>query len=206
MAIAPWNALGGGKFQSKAAMEERKKAGEGLRSIMGNGEQSEDQIKISAALEEVANEHKDATVTAVALAYALQSAPYVFPVSVPLLCTDGPRRNRLTPLGTPSHRSLSAGAKSSTCTTTFVRSTSTCLPSRSRSSRASSQSRLSSPRTLFRDTETTPERAGSWPRLATTTTSRDPSPSSLTRSRCSLSRKDGGATSHSKRARLLYRM
>jgi len=80
MAIAPWNALGGGKFQSKAAIEERKKQGEGMRSMMGNGDQNEQQVKMSEALEEVANEHKDATVTAVALAYALQAAPYVFPL------------------------------------------------------------------------------------------------------------------------------
>jgi aryl-alcohol dehydrogenase-like predicted oxidoreductase len=88
MAIAPWNALGGGKFQSKAAIEERKKQGEGMRSMMGNGDQNEQQVKMSEALEEVANEHKDATVTAVALAYALQAAPYVFPVSVSVLHTD----------------------------------------------------------------------------------------------------------------------
>lgn len=62
-------------------MEERKKNGEGLRNIFGN-EQSETQIKMSAALEKVANEHgKDITVTAVALAYALQKSPHVFPVS-----------------------------------------------------------------------------------------------------------------------------
>jgi aryl-alcohol dehydrogenase-like predicted oxidoreductase len=40
MAIAPWDALGGGKFQSKKALEERKKNNEGLRSMMG-GEQTE---------------------------------------------------------------------------------------------------------------------------------------------------------------------
>ena len=33
MAIAPWDVLGGGKFQSKKSMEERKKNNEGLRSV-----------------------------------------------------------------------------------------------------------------------------------------------------------------------------
>ena len=34
MALAPWDVLGGGKFQSKKALEERKKNNEGLRSMM----------------------------------------------------------------------------------------------------------------------------------------------------------------------------
>jgi len=79
MAIAPWNVLGGGKFQSKAALEERKKKGEGLRSIMGDG-QSEEQVKISEALDKIGQEHGGVSVTAVALAYALQASPYVFPL------------------------------------------------------------------------------------------------------------------------------
>lgn len=33
MAIAPWDVLGGGKFQSKKSMDERKKNNEGLRSV-----------------------------------------------------------------------------------------------------------------------------------------------------------------------------
>ncbi|MGG6497418.1 UNVERIFIED_CONTAM: hypothetical protein NY603_31300, partial [Bacteroidetes bacterium 56_B9] len=48
--------IGGGKFQTKAQLEERKKNNEGLRSLMG-GEQNETQEKISAALEKVANAH-----------------------------------------------------------------------------------------------------------------------------------------------------
>lgn len=78
MALAPWDVLGGGKFQTKAAIEERKKNGEGLRSMMG-GEQSEEEIKISAALEEVANEH-NVTITAVALAYVMSKTINVFPL------------------------------------------------------------------------------------------------------------------------------
>ncbi|CAD0087612.1 unnamed protein product [Aureobasidium vineae] len=79
MALAPWDVLGGGKFQSKAAIEERKKKNEGLRSMMGSSDQNEDEVKMSAALEEVANEH-NVTVTAVALAYVMSKTINVFPL------------------------------------------------------------------------------------------------------------------------------
>jgi aryl-alcohol dehydrogenase-like predicted oxidoreductase len=78
MALAPWDVLGGGKFQTKAAIEERKKQGEGLRSVMGS-EQSEDEVKMSAALEQVANEH-NVSLTAVALAYVMSKTINVFPI------------------------------------------------------------------------------------------------------------------------------
>jgi len=79
MAIAPWDAIGGGKFQSKKQLEERKKNNEGLRSMMGS-EQTEQESKISDALEKVANEHGVESPTAVALAYLMAKAPYVFPI------------------------------------------------------------------------------------------------------------------------------
>lgn len=79
MAIAPWDAIGGGKFQSKAQLEERKKSNEGLRSMMGNDKQSEEQIKVSEALEKVADELK-VGLQAVALAYVQSKTPYVFPI------------------------------------------------------------------------------------------------------------------------------
>lgn len=47
---------------------------------MGNSEQSEDEQKISAALEEVAEAHGIKSVTAVALAYVMSKAPNVFPL------------------------------------------------------------------------------------------------------------------------------
>lgn len=80
MALAPWNVMGGGKFQTKAQVEERKKQGEGLRSIMGTSEQTEDEVKISEALEKVRQETGGKAITAVALAYCLQKQPYVFPI------------------------------------------------------------------------------------------------------------------------------
>lgn len=79
MALAPWDVLGGGKFQTKKQVEERKKAGEGLRSML-SGEQTEQEVKISEALEKVAKEHGDVSITAVALAYVLQKTPRVFPI------------------------------------------------------------------------------------------------------------------------------
>ncbi|KAK5175654.1 putative aryl-alcohol dehydrogenase aad14 [Saxophila tyrrhenica] len=79
MAIAPWDAMGGGKFQSKKAMEERKKNNEGLRNLTGPG-QSEQEAKMSEALEKVAGEHGIESVTAIALAYVMAKAPYVFPI------------------------------------------------------------------------------------------------------------------------------
>ena len=79
MAIAPWDAIGGGKFQSKKALEERKKNNEGMRSIMGSGEQSENEAKMSEALYEVAQEHGIESVTAVALAYVMAKGMFAHP-------------------------------------------------------------------------------------------------------------------------------
>jgi len=79
MALAPWDVLGGGKFQTKAAIEERKKKGEGLRSMF-SGQQTEEEVKISEALAKVASEHGIESVTAIAIAYVLAKAPNVFPI------------------------------------------------------------------------------------------------------------------------------
>lgn len=81
MALAPWDVLGGGKFKTKAQIEERRKAdGKATRSIMGSAEQTSDEEKISAALEEVAKEHGVTSPTTIALAYVLSKTPRVFPI------------------------------------------------------------------------------------------------------------------------------
>lgn len=80
MALAPWDVLGGGKFQTKKALEERKKQGEGLRAIVGSGEQTELEAKVSEALEQVASEHGDCSITAIALAYVMSKTINVFPI------------------------------------------------------------------------------------------------------------------------------
>ncbi|KAL4979950.1 NADP-dependent oxidoreductase domain-containing protein [Aspergillus desertorum] len=80
MALAPWDVLGGGKFQSAKALEERRKTGEKLRKMLGPGEQTADEVRMSEALAKVAAEHGIESVTAVALAYVLQKVPNVFPI------------------------------------------------------------------------------------------------------------------------------
>ena len=75
MALAPWDVIGGGKFQSTKQIEERKRVGEGLRS-----DQTEQEAKVSAALEKVAKEHNLESLSIIALAYVMQKTPNVFPV------------------------------------------------------------------------------------------------------------------------------
>ncbi|EON60945.1 hypothetical protein W97_00155 [Coniosporium apollinis CBS 100218] len=71
MALAPWGALGGGKFKT----EEQRNSGEGRNM----GPASEKDIQISKALEKIANE-KGTIITSVALAYVMHKTPYVFPI------------------------------------------------------------------------------------------------------------------------------
>ncbi|CAI4697864.1 BDC_1c_G0043950.mRNA.1.CDS.1 [Saccharomyces cerevisiae] len=80
MALAPWDVMGGGRFQSKSAMEERKKNGEGLRTFVGGPEQTELEVKISEALTKIAEEHGTESVTAIAIAYVRSKAKNVFPL------------------------------------------------------------------------------------------------------------------------------
>ncbi|KAI9648456.1 putative aryl-alcohol dehydrogenase aad14 [Ciborinia camelliae] len=81
MALAPWDVLGGGRFQTTAALEKRKNAGEQLRTSAGRPpQQTENEIKISGALEKVAAEHGAASITSIALAYVMSKAANVIPV------------------------------------------------------------------------------------------------------------------------------
>ena len=80
MALAPWDVLGGGKLQTKKAIEERKAKGESLRSMIGGPKQSDNEEKMSEALEKVAKEHGIESVTAIALAYVMQKSINVFPI------------------------------------------------------------------------------------------------------------------------------
>ncbi|AJU60400.1 Aad4p [Saccharomyces cerevisiae YJM248] len=80
MALAPWDVMGGGRFQSKKAMEERKKNGEGLRTVSGTSEQTDVEVRISEALANVAEEHGTESVTAIAIAYVRSKAKNVFPL------------------------------------------------------------------------------------------------------------------------------
>jgi aryl-alcohol dehydrogenase-like predicted oxidoreductase len=72
MALAPWGALGGGKFKTD---EQRSAAKSGRGGEAG----SDADVAISRALEQVAKRHNTA-LTSVALAYVMHKAPYVFPI------------------------------------------------------------------------------------------------------------------------------
>jgi len=77
MGIAPWGALGGGKFKTEEQQNEYKEKGETTRQLRPGGE--EKLKKVVAALEKVAKE-KGSTITGIALSYVLQKYPYVFPI------------------------------------------------------------------------------------------------------------------------------
>lgn len=78
LAIAPWGAVGQGRFKTKAEIEERKRNKEVIRSYTAEA-QSPIEESVSAALEKVGKE-VGASITAVAVAYCLQRCPYVFPI------------------------------------------------------------------------------------------------------------------------------
>ncbi|KAI0594385.1 aldo/keto reductase [Biscogniauxia sp. FL1348] len=71
MGLAPWGALGGGKFKSEA---QRKSIKDGRAS-----QPTESDIKVSRVLESIAN-RKNTIITSVAQAYVMSKAPYVFPI------------------------------------------------------------------------------------------------------------------------------
>ena len=73
MGLAPWGSLGGGNFKTKKQREEMKGEGRNM------GPSSENQIKITDALEQIAD-RKGTAITSVALAYVMHKAPYVFPI------------------------------------------------------------------------------------------------------------------------------
>ncbi|KIW89883.1 uncharacterized protein Z519_09312 [Cladophialophora bantiana CBS 173.52] len=75
MAIAPWDVLGGGQFQSLKQIETRKQAGGSLRH-----EQTAKEAKMSAALQKVAGEHNLESLSTIAVAYVIQKAPGVLPI------------------------------------------------------------------------------------------------------------------------------
>ncbi|KAJ3349206.1 hypothetical protein HDU83_000682 [Entophlyctis luteolus] len=70
MALAPWGALGGGKFKSAEdrAKEDGRKNAPRPRHLA-----------VSAVLETIAK-RKDTLITSIALAYVMHKAPYVFPI------------------------------------------------------------------------------------------------------------------------------
>jgi len=71
MALAPWGALGGGKFKTEA----QRKESEGRKM----GDPTDSQVKVSQVLEKIAK-RKNTILTSVALAYVMHKTPYVFPI------------------------------------------------------------------------------------------------------------------------------
>ena len=55
LALAPWGAMGSGRFLSSIQLEAKAKAGEKIRS-MGGEFQTDEEVAISTALEKVAKE------------------------------------------------------------------------------------------------------------------------------------------------------
>ncbi|KAK3487674.1 norsolorinic acid reductase [Neurospora hispaniola] len=72
MGLAPWGALGGGSFKSEEQRQQQASEGRKIKA-------TEEQIKISRALEKIA-QRKNTAITSVALAYVMHKAPYVFPI------------------------------------------------------------------------------------------------------------------------------
>ncbi|KAF8824047.1 hypothetical protein HHX47_DHR9000145 [Lentinula edodes] len=84
LALAPWGVLGQGKLRTDAEEQRRKESGENGRTdaILGpSWQRNEAETKVSRALEKVAGElGLGSNIGAVAIAYVLQKAPYVFPI------------------------------------------------------------------------------------------------------------------------------
>ncbi|EIN08741.1 Aldo/keto reductase [Punctularia strigosozonata HHB-11173 SS5] len=81
LALAPWNVLAAGKLRTDAEEQRRRETGEKGRTISNpNWERSEDERKMSQALEKVAAEVGAQHITAVAIAYLMQKTPHVFPI------------------------------------------------------------------------------------------------------------------------------
>ncbi|KAJ6618707.1 Aldo/keto reductase [Mycena sp. CBHHK59/15] len=83
MALAPWDVLHTGRLRTDAQDDARKAAGDKARrgfSQDGGWERTEDEIKMSRALEHVAEQVGAKTIQAVAIAYMMHKTPYVFPV------------------------------------------------------------------------------------------------------------------------------
>ncbi|KAF8158487.1 aryl-alcohol dehydrogenase [NADP+] [Crassisporium funariophilum] len=80
LALAPWNVLAAGKFRTDAEEAKRLESGENGRSWGGDWLRNDNEKKVSAALEKVAQEVGAKHITSVAIAYVLHKAPFVFPI------------------------------------------------------------------------------------------------------------------------------
>ncbi|KAH8831155.1 Aldo/keto reductase [Flagelloscypha sp. PMI_526] len=79
MAIAPWAVTMAGKLRSPAETKRREAEGDN-RTMFGDWKQTEDQIKMSEVLAEIGNEVGVDSIPAVAIAWVMHKAPFVFPI------------------------------------------------------------------------------------------------------------------------------
>ncbi|KAF8901292.1 NADP-dependent oxidoreductase domain-containing protein [Mucidula mucida] len=77
MALAPWSVLAAGKLRSDAEDQKRKETGDGGSR---SAERTEEEVKMSRALEKVAGEVGVRNLTSVAIAYVMQKTTNVFPI------------------------------------------------------------------------------------------------------------------------------
>lgn len=81
MALAPWNVLASGRLRTDAEEERRRQTGEKGRILFTpDWERTPLEREMSLALEKVAKEVGTPHITAVAIAYLMHKAPYVFPI------------------------------------------------------------------------------------------------------------------------------
>ncbi|TBU58654.1 Aldo/keto reductase [Dichomitus squalens] len=81
LAIAPFAVLAGGHIRTDEEEERRRESGEGGRTLLGQKwERTPTERAVCQALEKVAKEVGAQHITAVAIAYVMQKAPYVFPI------------------------------------------------------------------------------------------------------------------------------
>jgi len=88
LALAPWDVIGGGRLRTDAEEERRRQTGEKGRAFAAHAgeldmvgwERTEDEKRMSAALEKVAKEVGTEHISAVAIAYVMQKTTHVFPI------------------------------------------------------------------------------------------------------------------------------
>ncbi|KAJ6505317.1 aryl-alcohol dehydrogenase [Mycena sanguinolenta] len=80
IAIAPFRVVGGGHIRTDAEEERRRSSGEKGRSSFGPWERTPDEKKMCDALEAVAGQVGAKHITAVAIAYTMHKAPFVYPI------------------------------------------------------------------------------------------------------------------------------
>ncbi|KAF6756025.1 Aldo/keto reductase [Ephemerocybe angulata] len=81
MALAPWGVLAAGKIRTDAEEERRMQTGEKGRTIFSQDWlRTEEEKKVSKALEKVAEEIGAKSISAVAIAYVMHKTRFVFPI------------------------------------------------------------------------------------------------------------------------------